>query len=211
MNFHRHFKHLYHHYGQVSVINLVEQREHEKRVGDEYRNLFHLLVKTYQQTQKNQKPLLGHLTERDFIWFDYHDQGRTVKNVTPELFVRKMLVENVQYPIEQILQRQGVFTHFDGSTITLQQGVFRINCIDCLDRTNNVQLGIGLYILSAQLECLKKRISSNHLIEQLREMWINNGDHISRIYTGTGALGQRGKVSRKDLCECSNQKLDSSG
>ncbi|CAF4660869.1 unnamed protein product, partial [Rotaria magnacalcarata] len=24
-------------------------------------------------------------------------------------------------------------------------------------------------------------------------MWINNGDHISRIYTGTGALGQRNK------------------
>lgn len=110
-----------------------------------------------------------------------------------------MLVENVQYPIVQILQRQGIFTHFDGSTITLQQGTFRINCIDCLDRTNNVQLGIGLYILSVQLDSLKKRNNSNNLFEQLREMWINNGDHISRIYTGTGALGQRGKVNTKRL------------
>lgn len=140
------------------------------------------------------------MTERDFIWFDYHEQSRTVKNVTPELFVRKMLVENVQYPIEQILQRQGIFTHLDGSTITVQQGVFRINCIDCLDRTNNVQLGIGLYILPRQLEGLQKRINVNHLLEQLREMWINNGDHISRIYTGTGALGQRGKVRAQNSC-----------
>ena len=193
-SFHRHFKHLYRHYGHVSIINLVEQREHEKRVGDEYRNLFHLLVKTYQQAQKTQKPLLGHLNERDFIWFDYHEQSRTVKNVTPELFVRKMLIENIQYPIEQILQKQGIFIHLDDATSSIQQGIFRINCIDCLDRTNNVQLTIGLYMLSVQLEALKLRINPSHLIEQLREMWINNGDHISRIYTGTGALGQRSKV-----------------
>jgi phosphatidylinositol-bisphosphatase len=192
--FYRHFKYLYRHYGHVLILNLVEQREHEKRVGDEYRKLFNLLVKTYKQIQTNQKPILGHLNERDFIWFDYHEQLRTVKNITPEQFVRNMLLENVQYPIGQALKQQTVFTYIDDTTFSLQQGIFRINCIDCLDRTNNVQLTIGLVVLSMQLESLKKRNYSNNLLEQLREMWINNGDHISRIYTGTGALGQRSKV-----------------
>jgi phosphatidylinositol-bisphosphatase len=106
-----------------------------------------------------------------------------------------MLIENAQYPIEQNLRKQSFLTYIDGSTQSLQEGIFRINCIDCLDRTNNVQLTMGLYSLSTQLDSLKKQINSSNLIEKLREMWINNGDHISRIYTGTGALGQRSKVS----------------
>lgn len=176
------------------IINLVEQREHERRVGEEYRNLFDLLVNTYENARQNQKTVFGHINKRDFVWFDYHDQSRTVKNLTPEYFVRNMLIENTQYPIQQYLTSQGLFTYIDGTTINLQQGIFRINCIDCLDRTNNVQLTIGLCILPMQLESLKIRSSVTALSDQLREMWINNGDHISRIYTGTGALNQRSKV-----------------
>jgi len=194
----RHFKHLYRHYGRVLVVNLVEKREHERRVGEEYQNLFNLLVSTYEQNfQRNHKTALGHLNKRDFIWFDYHEQSRTVKNATPEYFVRNMFIENIQYPIQQYLTSQGLFTYIDGTTMNLQQGVFRINCIDCLDRTNNVQLTIGLCILPMQLESLKIRSHVNVLSDQLREMWINNGDHISRIYTGTGALNQRSKA--KDI------------
>jgi phosphatidylinositol-bisphosphatase len=76
-----------------------------------------------------------------------------------------------------------------------QKGVFRINCIDCLDRTNNVQLTLGMVVLIMQLSSLKKDVEK-YLIDRLRDMWIQNGDHISRIYTGTGALGQRNKVNR---------------
>jgi phosphatidylinositol-bisphosphatase len=78
---------------------------------------------------------------------------------------------------------------------SLQKGVFRINCIDCLDRTNNVQLTIGMVVLIMQLSSLKKDVDTNNLVGHLRDMWINNGDNISRIYTGTGALGQRNKVN----------------
>jgi len=46
-----------------------------------------------------------------------------------------------------------------------------------------------------QLSSLKKDADTNNLVGRLRDMWINNGDNISRIYTGTGALGQRNKVN----------------
>ena len=145
--------------------------------------------------QKNQRPYLGHLHERDFIWFEYHEQSRTIKGVTPEQFVQKKLIENPQYPLQQAFQSQNFFTYIDETTYTLQKGVFRVNCIDCLDRTNNVQLTIGMNILSMQLDSLKRPLNSSQLHDQLKEMWINNGDHISRIYTGTGALNQRSIVS----------------
>jgi hypothetical protein len=35
-----------------------------------------------------------------------------------------------------------------------QKGVFRVNCIDCLDRTNVVQSAFGRAVLSSQLEAL---------------------------------------------------------
>jgi hypothetical protein len=107
-----------------------------------------------------------------------------------------MLIQNTQYSIGQELERQSVFTYMDETTINRQHGVFRINCIDCLDRTNNVQLTLGMVVLTIQLASLKKQVDVNNLADHLKNMWINNGDSISRIYTGTGAIGQRSKVSQ---------------
>lgn len=39
-----------------------------------------------------------------------------------------------------------------GSVMSVQQGVFRTNCIDCLDRTNVVQSMLGRRSLSFQLQ-----------------------------------------------------------
>jgi phosphatidylinositol 4-phosphatase len=35
-----------------------------------------------------------------------------------------------------------------------QRGVFRVNCIDCLDRTNVVQSALARAVLESQLETL---------------------------------------------------------
>ena len=122
-----------------------------------------------------------------------------MKGLTPEQIIDRMLIQNTQHSIRSELQRQSIFTYVDGMTKSLQQGVFRINCIDCLDRTNNVQLTLGMIICTMQIESLQKKVDANSLVNHLKEMWINNGDHISRIYTGTGAIGQRSKVSRQSL------------
>ncbi|UJR10528.1 hypothetical protein I4U23_014731 [Adineta vaga] len=196
-SFFEHFKHLYRHYGRVLIVNLIDQRDDEKRVGDEYRNLFELLVKTYQSKQKKAKVSLNYLSEKDFVWFDYHEHARQMKGLTPEQIIDRMLIQNSQYSIRTELQQQSLFTYIDGNTKSLQQGVFRINCIDCLDRTNNVQLTLGMVICTMQIESLQRKVDVNNLVNHLRDMWINNGDHISRIYTGTGAIGQRSKA--KDI------------
>jgi hypothetical protein len=39
--------------------------------------------------------------------------------------------------------------HAPDGTAVLQHGVARTNCVDCLDRTNVLQFGIGLYFLAS--------------------------------------------------------------
>jgi hypothetical protein len=47
------------------------------------------------------------------------------------------------------------FYWISGTTVMSQQrGVFRVNCIDCLDRTNVVQSAFARHVLTTQMEAL---------------------------------------------------------
>lgn len=75
-----------------------------------------------------------------------------------------------------------------------QTGVFRTNCIDCLDRTNVVQSLIARRSLEDQLVAHKVVDSPTdlhgdlNLEDTLRNIWADNGDTCSLQYAGTGAL-----------------------
>ncbi|KAK6983504.1 phosphatidylinositide phosphatase SAC1 [Biomphalaria glabrata] len=81
-----------------------------------------------------------------------------------------------------------------GSVVKLQGGVFRTNCIDCLDRTNVVQSLIAKEILQEQLLKLGILRSEKELQDQkafdavFKNVWADNADVISKEYAGTGAL-----------------------
>ena len=81
----------------------------------------------------------------------------------------------------------------------------RTNCLDCLDRTNRVQTYLGLDTLNKMLDYLG--VANNGVIVQrfstkLEEMWKDNGNRISQIYAGTGAL-QGSKVCCYSISACS--------
>lgn len=79
-----------------------------------------------------------------------------------------------------------------------QNGVFRTNCLDCLDRTNMIQNIISQANLENVLMALTIHPSSG-LWERHGTLWADNGDALSRIYAGTGALKtsftRKGKMS----------------
>jgi hypothetical protein len=48
--------------------------------------------------------------------------------------------------MERTFEQQGYFWVSNERLMSEQKGVFRVNCIDCLDRTNVVQVGFRLYL-----------------------------------------------------------------
>ncbi|CAJ0925085.1 unnamed protein product [Ranitomeya imitator] len=76
--------------------------------------------------------------------------------------------------------------------ICKQDGIFRVNCMDCLDRTNVVQAAIARVVMEQQLKKLGVLPPEQPLpvkcYRLYQMMWANNGDAISRQYAGTAAL-----------------------
>ncbi len=73
--------------------------------------------------------------------------------------------------------------------ITEQRGIFRTNCLDCLDRTNFVQDILSRTALEQCLTLIHREwIHSSSIWSYHGELWAENGDALSKIYAGTGAL-----------------------
>lgn len=96
-----------------------------------------------------------------------------------------------------------------GQNIRQQKGVFRINCLDCLDRTNIsqsyiVKRTVDLFIRNFML---KSGVVYDALSFQtcLSQLWIDNGDQMSRIYTASDAIkssyGRLGKLTFKSFVQ----------
>jgi hypothetical protein len=83
-----------------------------------------------------------------------------------------------------------------------QTGTFRVNCIDCLDRTNVVESALARHTLTNQLTQVGRTPERlTPAIEWVfNDMWANNGDQISRLYAGTSALkGDFTRTGKRDL------------
>lgn len=63
------------------------------------------------------------------------------------------MLENIA---KDVLNVTGIFHNGDGRQVrsSMQNGIARTNCIDCLDRTNAAQLVIGKLALGHQLHAL---------------------------------------------------------
>ncbi|XP_036323807.1 phosphatidylinositide phosphatase SAC2 isoform X2 [Rhagoletis pomonella] len=154
-------------YDGVCIVNLVEQSGKEKLIGDAYAR--HVI-------KYNNDRLI-------YVTFDFHD------------YCRGMRFENVSALVEALAPEAGAMGfHWrdQRGVICNQKSVFRVNCMDCLDRTNVVETAIGKAVLESQLVKLGLSPPYSPIPEQLKSpfmiLWANNGDIISRQYAGTNAL-----------------------
>lgn len=77
-----------------------------------------------------------------------------------------------------------------------QRGVIRTNCLDCLDRTNAMQLMVGWVWLASMLDPdglsnlleLDNESDFNGSLRQFRDMWCAHGDAVSFHYAGTASI-----------------------
>lgn len=189
--FERHLTSIKQRYGDQVIINLLGCKEGEMMLSKMFQN--HHKVSRHQDIP--------------YITFDYHSMCRGGKQDNLVILKKK---------ISSQLQDFGLFYSEGENVIVQQTGTFRTNCLDCLDRTNCVQSFIGLHILYKQLEYLglsdKAQIVSR-FEELYRQMWVQNGDQVSKIYAGTGALEGKSKLkdgSRSVVRTIQNNLLDSS-
>ncbi|KAI8890412.1 DNase I-like protein [Backusella circina FSU 941] len=168
----RHFNELVNRYNSVCSINLLSQRD----AVDES-----VLSKAY-ITAINQLDIPKECV--DMVHFDLHTEcrGGNYDNLT-------LLMQDIR----GVLDKYGYFLMDtdENQIVCPQKGAFRTNCMDCLDRTNLVQNEISKHVL---VEYLHNRFRDGmatgreKLVTKHSHLWAENGDSLSKIYSGTGAL-----------------------
>ncbi|XP_038053185.1 synaptojanin-1-like [Patiria miniata] len=171
--FDRHMSMIKTQYGDQAIVNLLGSKEGED-----------LLSKAFQNHHKNSP----HAQDIPHILFDYHQMSR-----------QRDYLRILQTKVQKYLDAFEFF-HLEGEkTKNVQTGTIRTNCLDCLDRTNAVQAFFGLLMIPRQLEAFglaSKPQMLSRFEEVYRTIWGLNGDHVSRIYAGTGALEGRTRAGK---------------
>lgn len=157
-------------YGRQVILNLVDHGGAEGKLGNTFGEVVHSL---------------GFSSVR-YEAFDFHHE------------CRKMRWDRLSILIDRIALDQDEMGYFmllrDGTLCSLQEGVFRTNCIDCLDRTNVVQSMLAHRSLEAVLQKLgvlrqEQKLEEHPVFERLfKSVWADNADLVSVQYSGTGAL-----------------------
>jgi endonuclease/exonuclease/phosphatase family metal-dependent hydrolase len=183
--FDRHFENLEHAYGATHVINLLSV-DKPAELDLTRRFQYHIDHSPLNDSAKGPEHQLLKETQYDFH-AETKGQGYEVADM-------------IRYRVQDSADGFGFFLSEDTEEmkrdgtvirrtvpILQQEGVFRTNCLDCLDRTNLVQTILSRMALEAffaqQGEKVTIEFWSRHSI-----LWADNGDTLSRIYAGTGAL-----------------------
>lgn len=166
--FRRHFEELKKFYNRVVAINLIDQKGSELQLGNAY------------EKEAKKYPDLK------YVAFDFHHQ------------CRNMRWDRLSILMDQInddVQKNGFFFAEHGKIQKVQEGIFRTNCIDNLDRTNVVQGLIAKRSLADQFLQLGIFTNPNDKVENyptfehvLKNVWADHADVVSLQYSGTGAL-----------------------
>ncbi|CAK7897513.1 polyphosphatidylinositol phosphatase Inp53p [[Candida] anglica] len=168
--FDKHFTDLCTKHGCCHVINLLSKtKPAEVQLSNRYKELY---------LNSN------HREEIDFSDFDFHHETKQLGFVG---------ATKILPMLEQSLEQFGWFVYDSEQheVITRQDGTFRTNCLDCLDRTNLIQQVISSTVLKHIMQTTNSNsysFSPEDLLSKHNALWADNGDAISQIYTGTNAL-----------------------
>ncbi|OSD08576.1 hypothetical protein PYCCODRAFT_1429632 [Trametes coccinea BRFM310] len=175
-------------YGPLTIVNLAEQHGKEGQVTNAYGQYVNEL----------------HPEDVKYVAYDFHAETKGMKYEN----ISKLIEE-----LERIFESQGYFWISDNRIMSKQKGVFRVNCIDGLDRTNVVESAFARHVLNRQLGAVALLNQDKGRTEMdivFNDVWANNGDAISRAYAGTSALkGDFTRTGKRDLAGLLNDGVNS--
>lgn len=199
--FDRHFADLISHYSRVHAINLLGTRDAETVLTSAYaEHMRHSSAESIAVLPADESlASRGDIVEDDgserigLTNFDFHTISRNVGGIDG---VRNELRYLGPVQLKRKAFGYSVVDTSTGELIRRQKGIFRTNCLDCLDRTNVIEDMLSRSMLDTFLETAALREASyqtlqdpNHPIwVHHRVLWAENGDALSKIYAGTGAL-----------------------
>uniref|UniRef100_A0A8C9W6Q7 Phosphatidylinositol-3-phosphatase SAC1 n=1 Tax=Scleropages formosus TaxID=113540 RepID=A0A8C9W6Q7_SCLFO len=168
--FQRHFDSQNILYGKQVVLNLVNQKGSEKPLEEAFAKL---------------AASLGNGMVK-YVAFDFHKE------------CSRMRWDRLQILVDSVSEMQDEYGYFlvdsDGKVLLQQDGTFRSNCMDCLDRTNVIQSLLARRSLQSQLQRLGvlhvgQRIEEQAEFEKIyKNAWADNANACAKQYAGTGAL-----------------------
>ncbi|KAL4716016.1 hypothetical protein ACJJTC_003805 [Scirpophaga incertulas] len=160
----KHMREQCHKYGNQVLVNLIDQNGKEEALERGYR----AAVAAAALPGVRYEP------------FDFHSE------------CRGMRYHRLTVLTDRTAHEQSEFGYFvcRGSTImSRQNGAFRTNCVDCLDRTNVVQSMMARLQLEGALTLLCGGAQPPpELLQLFNTVWADHADMISIQYSGTGAL-----------------------
>lgn len=180
--FDKHFVDLLSQYRAVHAVNLLGGGDNETQLSEAYNKHLRSLVRTLKDEPDEEEDVVA------ITPYDFHAKVRSFgHDVVRQDFGGRLA------PIVDARDRFGftVIDRISGEKHREQSGVFRVNCMDCLDRTNYVEdvlssLAIAAFLSEANVS--DRPIPPTMFASSHRELWADNGDALSKIYAGTGAL-----------------------
>ncbi|KAF9014086.1 SacI homology domain-containing protein [Cyathus striatus] len=176
-------------YGPHTIVNLAEQHGKEGAITKGYRDYMHEFKSA----------------DARYCEYDFHNETKGMKYENISKLIEAM---------ERTFEAQGYLWISENTVLSQQKGVFRVNCIDCLDRTNVVQSAFSRYVLNKQLGAVAlfnpSGVGKPEIDMIFNDVWANNGDAISRAYAGTSALkGDFTRTGKRDLSGLLNDGVNS--
>ncbi|ODH33881.1 hypothetical protein ACO22_03244 [Paracoccidioides brasiliensis] len=191
--FDRHFDRLSLTYGAVHVVNLLtELKPGEAELSQRYR--YHISRSPLRHSHDPNTSSEHHLLRATD--FDFHAETKGPAGYQSASIIRHQIQDSADafgffLSIDSHQNAEPLTSIEDaskGQTVILQQqGFFRTNCLDCLDRTNLVQTIISQMALESFLEQQGGEASAEFW-RRHSTLWADNGDNLSKIYAGSGAL-----------------------
>ncbi|WPH03674.1 Hypothetical protein R9X50_00655700 [Acrodontium crateriforme] len=193
--FDKHFEHLSQAYGDVYVINLLsEEKENELKLTRQYKyHIDHSTMNT--DVSKGSSGSVDHKHIKD-INYDFHAETRGPNGYEAASGIKRYILESamafeyfLSEEIQEVVHKNDLKHIVTGQNEVLKQtGIFRTNCLDCLDRTNLVQTIVSQMALDIFIRQQGERSPTSDFWARHSTLWADCGDQLSKIYAGTGAL-----------------------
>lgn len=191
--FNKHFQKLSINYGDVVVVNLLsDEKLPELNLTRQY--MRHIDKSPLNHPSENAgEPDHKHVTA---VNYDFHAAVKGPGGYEAASGIKRYLFDSAvafEYFLAQDMhetitkdgRKHSVVSQND---IVKQNGIFRTNCLDCLDRTNVAQEMISKIALNIFLQQQGEPQPASDFWARHGMLWADNGDALAKIYTGTGAL-----------------------